>query len=188
MTIEQLDKRRVLISLRPDDMDTYSLSIDKLNVKDSACRENLKKLLRIAAEKFGLSISDKAVLLEAMPHKDGLLILMTVDDMNKIRKVYRIKPKTYKSCCKFSDAESLLACAERLRRENISLPSNSLWQYKGKFYVVFGYSGISPRAQAVLSEFAECVSLNLMVVARICEAGKELVSKNAMEMLSKNSR
>ena len=187
MTIEQLDKRRVLISLRPDDMDMYSLSIDKLNVKDCACRENLKKLLYLAAEKFGLTIKDKAVLLEAMPHKDGLLILMTVDDMNKIRKVYKIKPKSYKPCCRFFDTESMFVCAERLRSENINLPPNSLWEYKGKLYVVFEYSGVSPRARAVLSEFAECVSLNLMVVARICEAGKELISKNALEIIIKIS-
>ncbi len=184
MTIEQLDKARVLISLKPQDLDTYAISIDKLNIKDTACKETLKSILKTALDKVGISTANKAVLVEAMPHREGMFILVTVDFMHSIRKVYRVKKPKMLPCCRFDNAEGLLSCMELLKAEKIKLMSNSLWQYKKAFYLVFDYVGIPPRAKAILSEYSKCHCVSLTRLARIKEAGKELLSSNAVEKIA----
>lgn len=184
MTIEQLDRWRVLISLKAEDMDTYAISIDKLNIKDKAAKETLKSILQTALDKVGINVEDKAVLVEAMPHREGLFILVTVDLLHKIRKIYRVKKPKMLPCCKFDSAEGLLSCVEHLKAEKIKLMSNSLWQYKKVYYLIFDFTGISPRAKVVLSEYAQCQSVSLTRLARIKEAGKELLGGNAVEKIA----
>ncbi len=186
MTIEQLDKSRVLISLGLKDMDTYAISIDKLNLKDIKSKETLKDLLKLALDRVGISAENRAVLVEAMPHKEGMLILITVDFARNLRKTYRIKRPRMQPACKFLGAEGLLSCVELIKTEKIKLPPNSLWQYKNTFYVIFDYAGISSKAKAVLSEYALCYSLSLTRIARIKEAGKEILGSNAVEHIAKS--
>ncbi|MBQ7385533.1 MAG: adaptor protein MecA [Ruminococcus sp.] len=185
MTIEQLDKSRVLISLGLNDMDTYAISIDKLNLKETNTKETLKSLLKLALDRVGISAENKAVLVEAMPHKEGMLILITVDFSKNLRKTYRIKKPRMQPVCKFLGAEELLSCVELIKAEKIKLQSNSLWQYKNAFYVIFEFGGISAKAKAVLSEYALCYSLSLVRIARIKEAGKEISGSNAVEQIAR---
>lgn len=184
MTIEQLDKWRVLISLKPQDMDTYAISIDKLNVKDNASKEALKTLLKLACDKVGIDTAQKAVLVEAMPHKEGLFILVTVDFKGKLRKTYKVKKPKMLPCCKFSDAEGLFSCVEHLNAEGIRLLPNSLWLYKEAYYLLFDFSGITSKAKAILSEYALCLSVSHTRLARIKEVGKELLKSNAVEKIA----
>ena len=185
MTIEKLDKSRVLISLGLKDMDTYAISIDKLNLKEKDTKETLRNLLELALERVGVSAENRAVLVEAMPHKNGMLILITIDFRKALRKTYRIKKPKMQPVCKFNCAENLLCCVELIKGDNIKLPPNSLWQYKNELYVIFEYAGISAKAKAVLSEYARCESLSLVRVARIKEAGKEISAPNAVEKIAR---
>ena len=125
MTVEQLDKARVLISLKLQDMEAYAISIDKLNIKDSNSKEALRSILRYAFEKFGINTENKAVLVEAMPHREGMIILVTVDALHSLRKVYRIKKPKTRQVCRFDSAEGLLSCIEHLKAENIRRQSSS---------------------------------------------------------------
>lgn len=184
MTVEQLDKARVLISLKAEDMDTYAISIDKLNLNNKSTKEALTRLMKLALDKVGISTGNKAVLVEAMPHREGLLILVTVDLMRKLRRVYHIKKPYMMPCCRFENAEGLLSCVERIKTEEIKLPKNSLWQYREKFYLLFDFTGISPRAGAALSEYARCFSVSLTGIARIKELGRELLKSNAVEIIA----
>ena len=185
MIIEKLDKSRVLVSLGLKDMDTYAIDIDKLNLKEKTAKETLRNLLKLALERVGISAQNRAVLVEAMPHKDGMLIMVTVDFMGKLRKTYRIKRPSVQLVCIFSDVEKLLSCSELIKCGKIKLLPNSLWQYKNEFYVIFEYTGLSSRAKAVLSEYAVLQSLSRVKIARIKEAGKEILNSNALEQIAK---
>ena len=185
MTIEQLDKGRVLVSLKPQDIADYHINIDKLNLRDAGTKESLKALMSLALKKSGINPDGRAVLVEAMPHKEGMLILITVDFAKELRKVYKIKRPSMLPVCKFRGAEGLLGCVERLKSEGICLGGNSLWLYKDDLYLIFSYSALSPRAKAVLSEFSLCRSLSLVRIARIKEAGRLLADKNAVERIGK---
>ncbi len=183
MIIEQIDSKRLIISLKEEDMKTYAINIEKLNIKDEASRNSLKALLKYACCKVGLELSRKAVLVEAMPHKEGILILVTVEAMGKPRKTYKVKRLQTLPCCRFESAEKLLSCIEKLKKENLRLQSNSLWQYEGEYFLIFGISGISARANAIFSEYGKCMSLGLAMCARIREAGVELERGNAVDKI-----
>lgn len=184
MTIETLGTGRVLVSLMPQDVDLYRINIDKLNLRDADTKESLKSLLSLALKESGINPEGRAVLVEAMPHKDGMLILITVDYIKKLRKVYKIKRPSMLPVCRFKNAEGLLSCVERLVSEGVSFGGNSLWQYKDELYLIFSTPAIPPRAKAVLSEFALCLSLSLVRIARVKEAGKLLADKNAAGKIS----
>lgn len=186
MTIERLDKDRVLISLKIQDMAHYAISIDKLNIKDEESKEVLKNLIKTALDKANIKAENRAVLVEAMPHKEGMFILITVGFAKNPRKIYKIKKPKMQPVCKFASSEGLLSCVEKLKDERINLLANSLWQYKEDFYVIFEYTGISPKGAAVLSEYSLCQSLSLASVARIKEAGKEILPSNAVEIIAKS--
>ena len=183
MIIEQIDGKRLIISLKEEDMKTYAVNIEKLNIKDEVSRNSLKALLKYACSKVGLELSRKAVLVEAMPHKEGILILVTIETLGKLRKTYKVKKQQTLPCCRFESAEKLLSCIENLKKERLRLQTNSLWQYGGEYFLMFNMSGLSSRARAILSEYGRCMSLGLSVCARIKEAGVQLEKGNAVEKI-----
>lgn len=183
MIIEQIDSKRFIISLKEEDMKTYAITIEKLNIKDEVSRNSLRALLKYACCKVGVELSKKAVLVEAMPHKEGMLILVTVETLGKLRKTYRVKKQQTLPCCRFESAEKLLSCIETLKKEHMRLQSNSLWKYEGSYYLMFGISGLSARANAILSEYGKCMAPGLSVCARIREAGVELERGNAVDKI-----
>lgn len=184
MTIEQLGEGRVLVSLKAQDIDRYHINIDKLNLRDKDTRESLKSLMSLVLKESGINPDGRAVLVEAMPHKDGMIILISVDSVKKLRKVYKVKRPLTIPACRFRDAEGLMGCVERLGFEEVSLGENSLWQFEEDFYLLFECCAVSPRAKAVLSEFSDFFSLSLVRVARIKEAGKLLAEKNAVQRIN----
>ena len=83
MTIEQLDKSKVLISLCKEDMDNFSLDISDMSFCDEHSRKVLLRLLQLASRKTGVEMHKGAVLLEALPHNCGCLLLVTVMEKTK---------------------------------------------------------------------------------------------------------
>lgn len=185
MTIETLGEGRVLVSLKPWDIDLYHININKLNLRDADTKESLKTLMSHALKESGINPQGRAVLVEAMPHKEGMLILITVDFVKKLRKIYKVKKPSMLPACRFKGAEGLLSCVEKLVSEDIHLGGNSLWKYKDDLYLIFSSPIVTPRARAVLSEFSLCQSLSMVRIARIKEAGKILADKNAVEQIGK---
>lgn len=184
MTVEQLDKKRVLISLKAEEISDYAISIDELNLNSRQTKEALTKILKLALRQVGVNAAKKTVLVEAMPHSRGMLILVTADFSEKAVKTYRIKKPNMQACCRFSGAEALLGCAAKLKKEKIRLAANSLWKYQNGFYVIFEHGGISPRVAALLSEYSLCRSVGLVGLARIKEMGMLISKGDAMEKIA----
>lgn len=183
MTIEQLDSEKVLISLCSEDMRDYSLSFDTLGVYDEHSRKVLLRLLRLAFNKTGMNFGSKSVLMEALPHQSGCLILVTLIDKEPKRKTYRVKRIETKPCFCFQGAEELLCSLEILRDRGIALHRNSLWLYKDRYCLVFDYPVVPQRARQVLSEYAESIELSSLQIARMKESGKILCGFNAVEII-----
>ncbi len=78
MTIEQIDTGKVMIVLGSSDMKDFSLEYKTLSFSDPHSRKILSRLLTLACTKTGLSIENKKMLVEALPHKSGCLILLTL--------------------------------------------------------------------------------------------------------------
>lgn len=184
MTIEQLDTHKVLISLCSEDMESFSLKFNTLSFCDEHSRKVLIRLTQLACVKTGLKLNKSAVLMEALPHHSGCLLLLTVLEKSA-RKVYKVK--RYKSfpCFIFESAENLLSCAESLGELDFPLHRNSLWFLEGRYYLVFDYPILSKASKSVLCEYSKGAERTAVSLARIKESGKLLYKDRAIEGIYK---
>ncbi|MBR3971741.1 MAG: adaptor protein MecA [Ruminococcus sp.] len=182
MTIEQLSASKVLISLGSEDIESFDLDFDKMGLCSDHSRRILLRLLQIACRKTGMSCKSKTVMMEALPHQGGCLLLVTVVDKKK-KKAYRIK-RIYESLVyEFEDAEKVLSIAEALHRSNASVGGNSLWLYAGKYYIVPDRPFLYSSSRARLKEYAREIYIASAFMSRIKEAGRVLCRDNALELI-----
>ena len=169
MTIEQIDPSKVMIVLGSNDMKDFSLEYSTLSFKDPHSRKILSRLLTLACSKTGMSTDNKKMLVEALPHKSGCLILLTLKPKAK-RRVYRVKKSDKCLCCIFSEVERLISAAVALRN---NLPENSIFFCNDKYYLLTEKS-IALYPLALLEEFSDCYICSKIAAAKVREAGKEL--------------
>lgn len=182
MTIEQLDTSKVLISLCNEDMENFELRFNDMSFCSEHSRKVLLRLMRLACMKTGVEMHKGAVLMEALPHQSGCLLLVTLMEKDK-RKTYKVKRLRDFPCFVFDSAEELLSAAESLGSKDITLYKNSLWLYEGKYYLVFDYPAVHPVCAGVLCEYARKIQGTAVTISRIRESGKLLCPNNAMEFI-----
>lgn len=185
MTIEQLDATKVLISLCSEDMEDYSLSFDTLSFYNDSSRRVLMRLLRLACNKTGMPFVSKTVLVEALPHQSGCLLLVTLMDKQRKPKTYRVKRIKEHPCYRFENAEELISGIESLKGRDLLLHRNSLWLMDGRYYLIFDYPVVPRRARSILCEYSRERSITEVKAARIRECGKLLCGVNAVEMIGR---
>ena len=185
MTIEKLDKEKILISLCSQDMKDYSLSFDSMNLDNDHSRKVILRLLRLACNKTGIDYLAKSVIVEALPCEGGCLILMTVINKQKTRHKYRVKRLSEKPCFVFENAENLLGAMEKLKGVSLVHP-NSLWLCEGSYRLVFDYPLVPDSVERVLWEYSRRQSLSAVQVSRLCEQGRLLCEKNAVGIISRS--
>ncbi len=184
MTIEQLDTTKVLISLCNEDMRDFSLSFDTMSMHSDHSRKVLLRLLHLASSKTGIAWADGTVLVEALPHQSGCLILVTLVDKKKRRKTYKVKRIETRPCFCFDGIDSLFCAVESLRNLPHILQRNSLWQKDNKFLLVFDYPIIPARVRGILLQFSREKAISRVHLARIRESGKLICAPNAVEIIS----
>ena len=185
MTIEQLDKSKVLISLCKEDMDNFSLDISDMSFCDEHSRKVLLRLLQLASRKTGVEMHKGAVLLEALPHNCGCLLLVTVMEKTK-RKIYKVKRTTEYPVYVFESAENLLSCVEKMGNNNALPCWNSLWLKDKRYYLIFDYPVLKTVYSGVLCEYGRKVRATEIYLSRIRESGKLLKGENAVEHIYKS--
>ena len=184
MTIEQLDSRKVLISLCNEDMENFSLRFNNLSFCDEHSRKVLVRLTQLACVKTGLQLNKSAVLMEALPHQSGCLLLLTVLEKSQ-RKVYKVKRYRFFYCFVFESAEEVLSCAETLGECGFTLNRNSLWLFENRYYLIFDYPVLHKASKGVLCEYGKEAERTAISLSRIKELGKLLYKDRAMEGIYK---
>ncbi|MBQ7999957.1 MAG: adaptor protein MecA [Ruminococcus sp.] len=182
MTIEQLDTSKVLISLCSEDMENFQLRFNDMSFCSEHSRKVLLRLMRLACSKTGMELNTGAVLMEALPHQSGCLLLVTLMSESK-RKTYKVKRFKEFPCFVFERAEEMLSCAESLGSKDISLHRNSLWLYNGRYYLMFDYPAISDVCRGLICEYAREIKSTAIILSRIRESGKLLCRDNAIEFV-----
>lgn len=182
MTIEQLDTSKVLISLCDEDMRDYKLQFNGMSFCSEHSKRVLLRLLQLACMRAGINYRSKTVLMEALPHQSGCLILVTMLESKK-RKTYKVRRIKEQPCFVFESAEELLCSAEDIYRQEMKLYSNSLWLCEGKYQLVFDYPLLQDRVRRILGEYAEEHRITRVGVSRIKERGKLLWDHNALETI-----
>ena len=185
MTIEQLGKTKLLISLCSQDMKDFSLRFDTMSLWDDHSRKVLWRLLHLASSKTGIPMDESCVLVEAVPFDSGCVLLVSLIDKGDRRKTYRaVKPKG-RPCVMFCTSTELLSCAEMVYRQEMPLHKNSLWLFEDRYYLLFDYPCISQKAKGLLGEFGKVFLANDRKVATLKEAGKALCEGDAMNTVGR---
>ncbi len=182
MTIEQLDTTKVLISLCSEDMKNFELRFNDMSFCDEHSKKVLLRLTQLACMKTGVEMKKGAVLMEALPHNSGCLLLVTLLE-KKRRKTYRVKRFKEFPCFVFECADDLLSCAETLGIKDMPVHRNSLWLYGDKYYLVFDYPALNPVCRGLICEYADEVKSTAVKLSRIKESGKLLCRNNALELI-----
>lgn len=178
MTVEQIDSSKVLISLCNEDLSEYSLRFDTMSFNDPHSRRILNKLLTIACGKTGIKQEkDKSMLVEAMPHSNGCLILLTMNHKKKKRTVYRIKKNNSGWCCRFENAGDFLSCMETLCKRGETLYRAYAYLYSGRYYLFLEQSKLPQKVCANLSEFGRLQKKDCLFNKRLSEGGRLLFFK-----------
>ena len=183
MTIEQLGKTRFLIALCSQDMKDFSLNFDTMSLWDDHSRKVLSRLLHLASNKTGISIKENSVLVEAVPYDLGCVLLVSLIDKVSKRKVYKVKKSRGIPCVLFDTVTELLRCAEVFYRQEISLHTNSLWLFDGKYFLLLEYPFLSDRAKAILGEFGKVYLLSRTAIAAVKERGKVICKDDAISTI-----
>lgn len=178
MTVEQIDSTKVLISLCNEDLTEYSLRFDTMSFNDPHSRRILNKLLTIACGKTGIKQEkDKSMLVEAMPHSNGCLILLTMNHKKKKRTVYRIKRNTSGWCCLFRNVDDFISCMENLSNKGETLYRVSAYLFCERYFLFIEQSRLPERITALLSEFGRLQRKETIFAKRLAEGGRQLFFK-----------
>lgn len=161
MTIEMLNKRTILVQMAPEDMRRYALSFDD----EAAPEEGLKQLLYRIGEECGIDHRGKSWLVEALPSRDGCLLIISV---RRVRKVYRIKRSDKRTLCVFDTADMLLDWLLL----GVGL-GGSVYRYRQK-YVLIPSLAASKRTLALMGEYGRLIQADAVESARIREFGEAI--------------
>ncbi len=184
MNIEQIDSTRILISLCDKDMESYSVTFDSLGLTELHSRKVIRELMYRASLRTGISFKNKRVLIEALKYEHGCLLLLTISDKQKRRKIYKIKYYNDSYIFVFDDVESLLACIKALYGINGNKYSSSVYLYNNKYYLVINSaSALKGRYKNTISEFCIKQFRGSAYTAFLLEHAKLLSEKNAVEVI-----
>lgn len=184
MNIEQIDASRILISLCDKDMESYSVTFDTLSLSELHSRKVIKELMYRASIRTGISFKNKRIVIEALKYEHGCLLLLTISDKEKKRKVYRIKYYNDSYIFVFDDVESLLACIKALYGISGNKYSSSVYYYKNKYYLVINSaSTLKRKYKNMISEFCVKQMRGSAYTAFLLEHAQLLSEKNAVDII-----
>lgn len=184
MNIEQIDMTRIIISLADKDLERFSVTFESLSLDELHSREVLKELLYYASIKTGISFKNKKILIEAMQYEHGCLLLLTVNDKKKKRKIYRIKSYTDSYIFTFASAENFLACIKAIYNVKGSKFSSSAFVYKDLYFLVVQPTAVlKSKYINTISEFSVKVNRGDICLATLKEHGNIICEKNAIESI-----
>lgn len=183
MTIEQIDSERMLIALCNEDMKSFSLEFESMTLSDPHVREIFQSLLNYASAETGISVKNKRMLIEAIPYKSGCLLLITLSQKKRERKIYRIKG-IHPLIFSFEEVEDLLRCVCELYKINTRKAYSDVYKFGEKYIMsIRPHSQIPRHFSAMLSEYGKRISGGSLTLSKIREYGKLIAKDNAIESI-----
>ena len=162
MRIDQLETGTVLVSMESEDMRRYQLDLTPQSDLASF-KKGLLKVVRQVQDKCGLTGRGESYLVEALPGKNGCLLMITVHTVMPKRRVYRVR-RSGNAAWVFDSADAMLDCMHaRLMPEKYEL-----YLFYGSYILLTDIGAGS----AALSEYAVSVRMSRSTPARIREYGK----------------
>lgn len=186
MTIEQIDSSKVLVALCNQDMKDYELEFDSMGFENTHSKKILNRLITMICNKTGLSTNNKRLLMEALPHQNGCLILVTFMEKHISTRVkYRIKKPKETTCFCFEETDDFLKAISLIYKENIYVRSSKAYLFKKEYYLVFDSHPIPHIAKRILNEYGKRRKCTKAFLSALKEAGKTICEKNAVDTIGK---
>ncbi len=169
MKIDRLNSGMILVTMEREDMRAYRLDFEQDADSESVLRGLSRLILRVR-EECGLGRRGRSYLVEALPGRDGCLLIISVRAVKR-RRIYRIKRDVTRTVCIFDDADALLdwmnAAALRGRY--------TVRMYRGQ-YVLVPLLPLNAAEEAQLSGYGRLVKADAVSTARILEFGEVVLS------------
>lgn len=143
MKTNLLDKNKICILL-----DSSEMNFSCASCKDKNCRERLKYFYKCAAEKYGLTLSPKSLLIQMYPFlNDGCMV------------IYTAQKKRYKSVSReffrrFEHIDDLLDCKRKIKPLCDKISSSELYLCGGVYYVRICAKSKTRALKQFLSEYS----------------------------------
>ncbi len=181
MKIQQLDHNRILISLCDEDMELFCLDFDALSLSDEHSGSILRDILSQAAAATNTDLSNKHVLIEAIKHDKGCLLLLTLT-VKKHRRIYRVKQSTDVLTFVLKDAERLLGCIQALLPLSSRITSSSVYLSDDHYYLtVYSQGAVKSCFTNTAMEYSTRRIEGNVIVSYLMEHGRTLSSDHALQ-------
>lgn len=167
MTIDVLGGDMILVSLLQEDMRRYDLDFGT-QADAAVTRRGLTRLMYRVGEQCGLDHRDKSYLIEALPGRDGCLLIISVRVAHR-RRSYRVKRVERRCVCRFDSTDDMLDLFER--EDALDGMGYRLYTMDGSYYLV---PEVPPgeRHRVLLSEYGCLYDERTVTLARLCEYGR----------------
>lgn len=186
MNIERIDNSRIIVSLCNKDMEKFSVTFETLNLSDIHSRKVLKEILCYASYQTGIQLKNKKILIEAMQYEHGCILLITLSDKNKKRKIYRIKNRSDIYIFGFENADCFLNCINAIYHIHENKYSSSAFELDGKYYLaVQPTTSLKSKYLQTVNEFSSEVKYGKINFEILKEHASVIASKNAVETIGK---
>ncbi len=182
MTVDKIEKNKILVTLCDEDMRDFSLDYDTLSLYDTHSRKILMRILQVACFKIGIEIKDKKMVVEALPTANGCILLLTVEE--KQSKRYKMQGKRKCNCFEVGNSKNFLEVIHLLYKQNVCCNKNSAYEKNGVYYLVFDYPAVPKRFKWILHEYAVRCGGNIFA-SRLKEHAREICKSNAISVIGK---
>ncbi len=179
MTIEKIDETRLVIVLCSEDMDVFSIDYNTISFVNPYSRKILRNLLSLAGSKTGIDVHKKKLVIEAMPHDDGCIFIVTVlPKENQKRKKYKIKKADTSILYTFENLDDFLTCSEILYNQGFGFFKSDLYLDNDVYSLIIKTKkAMSFKANAILSEFSNSKVKDATTIAKV-EERAEIITKD----------
>ena len=182
MTIEQLDDKRIIISLGNQELEQYAVTFESLNTTEKHSRALLKELLQKVSRQTGICLQNKRVMIEALQYAHGCLLLLTVTD--KKRRLWRIRYHRQTEVFSFSELNCLLDCIKALYRMQPGKLDSAVYRCGTVYYLVLTASpAAAAKCRHTAGEFCRSRTCGRGFRAFLEEHGRVIVPKQALETI-----
>ena len=184
--IEQIDGKRILISLGEKDLEKLSVKFEELSLEETRSRTVINELLMYASESTGVSFKNKRIIIEALKYQHGCLLLLTVKEKFDRSKRYRVKYNDEPYIFIFNDTESFLCCIKELYRFSDNNHSTTAVLYKNKYYLIISSAlPLGNKYKHIINEFSLEKHKGTVYRDSLYEYGKILADNNAVDIIGR---
>ena len=169
MNIEQINDKKVILSLTNEDMKKLNMDIDTISIGKKHSRD------------IGLSFKNKRIIIEALKYNGGCILLISTHEKNK-RKTYRMMRFQSERIFVFDELQSMLTCIRELYRiVDTEIKSSIYYDGNNYYLLLYGFSVFKTKYTKTIQEWSIRNCSGEYFSYKLGEHGNLLWKENALQ-------